>query len=134
MARAEGEDRRKDALHYLRIVIAVLLTALIILALFFAFRLGQQVFSKKAMTQKKGEHRNYTLVVREGEGTLQIGRELQKNRIIESGAAFFLQSKIFQCRIAPGTYNVSSSMSSRDILKYLNQEWQKTEKEEKDDG
>ena len=134
MAKAGREEKRKDALHYLRIVIAVLLTAFVILALFFAFRLGTLVFSKNALTQKKGEHRSYTLEVAKGESVLAVGRELEKNGIIESGVAFFLQSKIFQCRIAPGTYQLSSSVSSREILKTLHQEWQKQEAMNADDG
>ena len=132
MAKAGKQQKENDVLHYLRIAIAILLVALVLLLLFFAFRLGRAVFSTQGMTQKKGEHRTYELEIKEGESVYAVGRELEKNGIIESSAAFYLQSRIFQAKIPVGTYTVSSADSSRTILKNLNQEWLKMKKAEED--
>ena len=134
MAKAGNQQKKNDALHYLKIAVAILLAALILLLLFFAFRMGQAVFSTQGMTQKKGEHRTYELKITEGESVYAVGRELEKNGIIESSIAFYLQSRIFQAKIPAGTFTVSSADSSRTILKNLNQEWLKMKQaEEKND-
>ena len=59
-----------------------------------------------------------------------VKAELEKNGIIESGLAFWVQSKLYDCRIETGTYTVNSRNSSKEIIKYLNQEYLKAHQEE----
>ncbi len=120
---AVGPEKKEDLFHYLRIVIAILALVLVVLLSYFGYRLGRMVFSDEGLTNLRTENRSYTLVVEKGESVLTIGRELQKNNIIENGLAFFIQSKVYSCKVEPGIYNVTSRQSSKEIIKYLNQEY-----------
>ena len=123
-----AEDR--DFLHYLKIAIAVMVLLLIVLASYFGYHFGRQVFTDESLADKKGTVREYVLEVAAGESTLQVGIDLEKHGIIESALAYTVQTKIYQGKIAPGSYTVSSEKSSKEIVKYLNTEYEKTHQEE----
>ena len=131
MAKPERNMEGSDFFHYVRAFIAVLIVVLVILSAYFFFRLGQLVFTNEPVTTLRTEVVTYELTVQPGERVLTIGLELEDHGIIKNGMAFWIQSRVYQCRIAPGTYTVTSKMSSKEIIKYLNQEFlnQKEKKE-----
>lgn len=129
MAGRKKETNKEDLFHYLKIAAAVLFLVFLFLAGFFGFRLGQMIFSDEPLTSVKADHVSYELKVEKGENVLSIGMDLEKHGVIESGLAFYLQSKVYKCRIDPGTYTVNSKRSSKDILKDLNQAYLDARKE-----
>ncbi len=118
---------KQDFFHVMKIVTGILLFAVVVLLSILGFRLGRQIFTDTPKTVYRTEHISYDLTVTKGESVLKVGRDLEEHGIIESGFAFFVQSKVYSCKIAPGTYTVSSRTSSKDILKYLNAEFLKTQ-------
>ncbi len=123
--RKRKEEKKEDFFHYMKIIIAILAVAFLILACYFGYRFGRMVFSDASLTNSIDSNRTYLITVEAGESALSIGMELEKNGIIESGLAFFVQTKVYACKIAPGTYEVSSKMSSKSIAKYFNTEYSK---------
>lgn len=119
------QEKKEDFLHYMKIVIAILIVAFVILACYFGYRFGRMVFSDEPMTNSSANAVNYTLTVTKGEKVLTIGNDLERAGVIESGFVFFVQSKVYGCKIDPGTYEVSSMRSSKAILKQLYAEYQK---------
>jgi len=109
----------KDFFHYLRIVIGVLMGVFIGISAYIGFRFGRMIFTDEPMTRIRTDHVSYELTVREGESVLSVGKDLEEHGIIENRFVFFVQSRIYKCRIAPGTYTVSSRDSSKAILKSL---------------
>lgn len=111
-------SKKKDLFHYLKIVIAILLLALVVLLAIFGYRFGAALFTD-AGKDAAGQGKEYTITVVQGEKTFAIGRELADAEVIDSPLVFLVQSKLFKCTISPGTYTVSSEQSSKAILKYL---------------
>ncbi|MBR0087875.1 MAG: endolytic transglycosylase MltG [Lachnospiraceae bacterium] len=109
----------KDFFHYLRIIIAILMGVFIGISAYVGFRFGRMVFSDEPMTRIRTDHVSYELTVQKGQSVLSIGKDLEEHGIIENRFVFFVQSRIYKCRIAPGTYTVSSRDSSKAILKSL---------------
>ncbi|GEM_PF-2811450 len=129
MAGRKKNANKEDLFHYLKIAAAVLFLVFLFLAGFFGFRLGQMVFSDEPLTTTRDTHVSYDLKVEKGENVLMIGIDLERHGVIESGLAFYIQSKVYKCRIEPGTYTVNSKRSSKDILKDLNQAYLDAQRE-----
>ena len=120
-----SQEKKEDFLHYMKIVIAILIVVFVVLACYFGYRFGRMIFSDKPMTNSSVNAVTYTLKVTKGESVLAIGDDLERHGVIESGLAFFVQSKLYSCKIDPGVYEVSSMHSSKAILKQLYAEYQK---------
>ena len=125
MARTGSKKDKEEIRHYLKIGLAVFLLVFGVVLAFFSYRIGQLVFTDDAMTDSRSEMITYEITIRPGESTIAVGMELKKAGVIRSSAAFFLQSKIYKCKIGPGKYTVYSKNSSKEIIKYLNQEYLK---------
>ena len=123
MASGRKKRDREEIRHYVKIACAVLLIVFGVGLAVLSFRLGQLVFTDDAMTDSRADTIAYEITIEKGESTILVGIELQRAGIIRSAAAFFVQSKVYECKIAPGTYTVYSKNSSKEIIKYLNQEY-----------
>lgn len=122
---ASREKRKnRDLFHYLKVVAVILFFVLLIVVSVFSYRVGVQIFTNSGVSTEE-EAVAYTLYVEKGESVFQIGRDLEDHGIINSALVFWIQSKLYKCKIAPGEYHVSSSSSSKAILKYLNNEYTK---------
>lgn len=120
----KGSSQKKDLLHYLKLVFLILSLVMLVVVCILAYRFGRRLFTNDGVTDEAHEV-TYTLKVTKGESVYQIGKDLETHGIISSRLAFLVQSKLYNCRIAPGEYTVRSSMSSKAILKYLNAEYLK---------
>ncbi|MBR4769188.1 MAG: endolytic transglycosylase MltG [Lachnospiraceae bacterium] len=117
--------KKADLFHILKIVIMGLLIALFIVLIALSYRAGVLLFTNDGVTGPDEREVTYTLQVEKGDSVLKIGSVLKENGIISSAVVFFVQSKLYKCRIAPGTYTLSSRNSSKAILKYLEEEYLK---------
>lgn len=125
MARSGRKRDREEILHFFKIALAVFLLVFGVFLAFVSYRFGRLVFTDDAMTDTRSEMITYDITIRPGESTIRVGWELREAGIIRSAAAFFVQSKVYKCKIPPGTYTVYSKNSSKEIIKYLNQEYLK---------
>lgn len=123
-----NEARRKpktDLFHILKIAIMVLLAALFIVLIVLSYRAGVLVFTNDGMTGPDEKPVTVTVEIKKGDSVLRIGSTLKEHGIIPSALVFYVQSKLYRCRIAPGIYTFSSADSSKKILKYLEEEYLK---------
>lgn len=120
----ENRKTEKSGFSKGKTIFFIVLALVILVLCFFGYQIGRDIFRSEAKTNT--EHRySYTLEVSKGESAFSVGAKLKSNRMIDSSLVFFLQSKLYRCKIKEGTYTVYSDMSSREILKYLNREYEK---------
>ena len=120
MSKRTQPKENKDVFHYFRIALAVVMCVFIGISAYYGYRFGRLIFTDEAKTTLRTEHISYDLTVVKGESVLDIGKDLEDNGVIENAFVFWVQSKVYKCKIAPGTYEVSSRDSSKAILKALN--------------
>lgn len=122
---AKTEKRKKnDLFHYLKLAVVILFSIFIVVVSILSYRFGVDVFTNEAVSDPDSAV-TYVLKVEQGEGAYQIGKNLETHGIIRSRLVFLVQSKLYKCKIAPGEFTVNSGMSSKAILKYLNDEYLK---------
>lgn len=124
----KNSKKTKDTFRTLKRIIVILLIVLIAVLCIFGYRFGRDLFSDKGLTDKETAV-GYTLIVEDGDSTMKVGEKLVSRGIISSSLVFFAQSKLYKCKITAGEYPVDSSMSSKAILKYLHQEYEKKKAE-----
>lgn len=98
----------------LRVAVTCLIVVIFYIGMSSAYRLGYRIFSNEAVDSAPGISMNITVV--EGQSAYAVGQTLQKKGIIEDGIAFWIQSMVYEADIYPGTYTVSTAMSSKEIL------------------
>lgn len=91
------------------------------------YAFGHAVFSPEAVSEAPGRDR--TWVVPEGASLLESSRELEEAGLILDAYVFAVQAKLYHYTICPGTYQLNTSMTSRDILQLLDEKHTVTEDE-----
>ena len=121
---ASPKKTKNDLFHYLKIAAMVLFLVVLVIICILAYRFGTEIFTNDGVTDE-AHAVQYTLKVQAGESVYQIGKDLETHGIIRSRLVFLVQSKLYKCKIPPGEFTVNSGMSSKAILKYLNDEYLK---------
>ncbi|MCD8222336.1 MAG: hypothetical protein LUD07_09210 [Clostridiales bacterium] len=83
------------------------------------YHLGYEVFSSSPAEEAPG--RNQTVTITEGESELDSCKALEEEGLITDGLAAFFQMKFYDYEIYPGTYELNTSMTAKEILQTLNQ-------------
>lgn len=100
----------------------VLIVAVIVAAFYFVisvgFDFGHDLFAGEAAAEGKGK--KVTFVVKEGESTQTVIDHLQESGLINNKLKFRVQVVFYQRKILPGEYKFKTSMTSKEILGYLN--------------
>lgn len=100
----------------------VLIVAVIVAAFYFVisvgFDFGHDLFAGEAAAEGKGK--KVTFVVKEGESTQNVIDHLQESGLINNKLKFRVQIIFYQRKILPGEYKFKTSMTSKEILGYLN--------------
>lgn len=84
------------------------------------FSFGYAVFSGQGVENAPG--RDMTFVIEEGDSVKEVAKGLKNLGLIESPLVCQIQEKLFEYEIHPGTYELNSSMSSKEMLKLFNVE------------
>lgn len=100
----------------------IIALGLIIAAFYFAisvgYDFGHDLFTGEAMSEGKGK--KVTFVVEQGESTQTVINHLKEAGLIRSKLKFRIQVIFYQRKIMPGEYTFRTSMTSKEILGYLN--------------
>ncbi|MDD3252495.1 MAG: endolytic transglycosylase MltG [Lachnospiraceae bacterium] len=97
------------------------------------YAFGHEIFYSKAMEAAPGTEK--TVVIPEGQSTTETIHVLREYGLIDNELAIQIQMKFYEYEIQPGTYSLNTSMTSKEILRMLNDEAQESESEiEADDG
>lgn len=117
-----GKETKNVLLMILRvlgkIIIFFLLTVIFLTIIAKAYDLGYQIFNTPAIAQ--GEGYEITFTVSEGDSVGVVARNLESAGLIKDTTVFKLQKIFYQFKIKAGTYKLSTSKSSKEILQILN--------------
>lgn len=85
-----------------------------------AYDFGYQVFADLPVSE--GEGRIVSVVVKEGQSCRELAKELEEKGLINNSYVFFIQEQLsddYKGKIQPGTYELSTAMSSEEMLEVL---------------
>lgn len=132
-----ANDINRITTAIIRLSVKLILCALVLLALYegavrgFAF--GHEIFYAEAAEAPPG--RDMTVVIEEGTTVSQAAGELAEKGLIKNEFAFLFQSRFYEYNtVYPGTYELNTSMTSKEILQALNVKPQEEETQEEPAG
>lgn len=127
-----ANDINRITTAIIRLSVKLILCALVVLVLYegaargFAF--GYEIFYAEAAEAPPG--RDVTVVIEEGTTVSQAAEELADKGLIKNPIAFLFQSRFYEYdAVYPGTYELNTSMTSKEILQALNVKPQEEETE-----
>jgi len=112
--------RTADALGDLagRVIFTALLVLVVYVSARWCFEFGHSLFYQEAAEEAPG--RDVEIEIKEGMGVDQVAAMLAKQGIIVNETAFRVQGRLYKTSLYPGSYEVNTSMTPKEILKSLN--------------
>lgn len=101
-----------------KVMFVVLVVLLIYKGITQGYRFGYAVFDEAPAVQ--GEAVEKTITIPENPTAASVAKVLRDNGLIEDKNVFVVQYILFECEPKPGTYTLSTSMSSKKMIQYLN--------------
>ena len=89
------------------------------------YAFGHEIFYSTAMEEAPGTDK--VLTVPQGQDVPESIRSLKDLGLISNELAIRIQMKFYDYEIYPGTYNLNTSMTSKEILQLLNQKPEETD-------
>lgn len=102
---------------FLNVIFYVLVIFVVVKGSKFAYTMAYETFGSVTATPKPGFER--TITVTDGEGTMDLSKELEEDGIIVNRYTFYLRAKLMKQNIKPGTYKVNSSMNYDEIYSVI---------------
>ncbi len=102
-----------------RIVFLVLAVFLLYEGAVKGYWLGHEIFCPSAIETEPGKVR--TVTITKDESASEAGEALEKVGLIKSRLVFVMQSKIYEYKIYPGTYQFTTAQTSLDMLKEMDE-------------
>ena len=99
---------------------AVLIITVVFRLAVSAYEFGYQVFADLPVSE--GEGRIISVVVKEGQSSRELSKELEEKGLINNSYVFYIQERFsehYKDMIQPGTYELSTAMSSEEMLEVL---------------
>lgn len=78
---------------------------------------GHEIFDPTPMSQEPGITREF--VIGEGDTVKTVAKALEEDGLIRDKWIFILQAKIYEYEIHAGSYELNTSMTSKDMLKLI---------------
>ncbi len=100
-----------------KFIIILLLVLLVQFVLSIGYDFGYNLFAAPAMSSAPG--REITFTVESGQSTSEITANLKEAGLIRDKFAFRCQILFYDKVLQPGEYKLSTSMTSKEILMYL---------------
>lgn len=90
------------------------------------YSIGHEIFSPTAVAEAPGKDMEIT--VKKGESVSAVAGELEKSGLIKNKLIFVIQAKFYDYEVYPGTYTLNTSMTSKDMLKLIDESGIENEK------
>lgn len=90
------------------------------------YSIGHEIFSPTAVAEAPGKDMEIT--VKKDESVLAVAGELEKSGLIKNKLIFVIQAKFYDYEVYPGTYTLNTSMTSKDMLKLIDESGIENEK------
>ncbi|MCR5273335.1 MAG: endolytic transglycosylase MltG [Lachnospiraceae bacterium] len=128
----------KAIFKILTISATVLIWVFVIFSLYrfgqYCYEMGYRVFTEPAMTTEENA-KDKLVTIDSDMSDLEIGEELEKKGLVDSGVLFLVQYKLsaYSGDIIPGTYTLSTSMTAKEMMAVMarsEEETTETEAEE----
>ena len=81
------------------------------------YEFGHEIFYASSMEEAPG--RDMEINVEAGISVSSVGKELEKDGLINNRYSFIIQAMVYEYEIQPGVYTLNTSMTSREILDVL---------------
>lgn len=105
----------------IRVSLRLIIYALIVLLLYegvtAGYSFGYAVFAGKAVSEAPGV--TLTVVVEEDQDAGEVGRMLEEMGLIQNQYVFLVQTIFYDYEIYPGTYQLSTAMTSKEMLEEM---------------
>lgn len=115
----------------LRLLACVLVAFLLWKGVVWGFAFGHAIFYATSVEAPPG--REITVAIKDGASITETARLLKSDGLIGNEYSFVIQAHFFDYKIHPGTYELNTSMTSREVLEEINDNAGKDEKETKND-
>lgn len=104
---------------FFRIVVYIAIVILIVWLGKSVYNFGYDIFNQQPMSP--GEGKEVTVVIKEGSSVYQIGKALEKKKLIEDAKIFYVQEKlsVYKGKLKPGTYILSTAYDADRIMAIL---------------
>ncbi len=116
---------RKTAGMIISISLQMIVCALIIIALYDTgvkgFEFGQSIFSQTAVASE-ANGKDMIVIVEEDASEADVAKLLENKGLIEDYKVFWIQAKLYNATLYPGTYTLNTSMTSEEMLQILMEE------------
>lgn len=103
----------------LRVLIYFLIAVVFYYGASISYSFGYRIFANEAASAPPGI--NKTVVIKESSSVLDTAGMLEQSGIIADKTVFYLQSKFYEYEIYPGTYELNSSMTPKEVLREISQ-------------
>ena len=115
----KSRKKKKTNIPYLIIKYSILMVIFVFVAfgIYKGYDIGYHIFFSEP--KNPNSKRVITLYIDSDDTIKTVGKELEEENIIDDATVFFIQSKVFQCDITSGTYEVGEFMSQREILEKI---------------
>lgn len=110
-----------------RLIIYALVALLLYQGVTKGFAFGYEIFHSSAVAAPPGSDKSVTIKT---DSVSAAGKLLKNTGLIANEYIFAIQAKFYDYEINPGTYVLNTSMTSKDMLKLLNEEPVKEEEKE----
>ena len=102
----------------LRVIIYSFLIVALIEGVRFCYNFGHNIFYVQAVDPSPG--RDVRVVIKSGTDEKDAAEMLEDLGLIDNKTSFIVQAKFFEYDIEPGTYELNTSMTSREMLELFN--------------
>ena len=102
----------------IRVIVYVFIALVLIRGVKIAYDFGHSIFYAQAVEAEPG--RDVEVNIPEGTSVKDVATILESKGIIDNKISFIVQSKFFELNAYPGTYNLNTSKTSREILEIMN--------------
>lgn len=100
-----------------RLIIYAIAILLIYEGVVKGYEFGHEIFYASSMEEAPG--RDMEINVEAGTSVSSVGKELEKDGLINNRYSFIIQAMVYEYEIQPGVYTLNTSMTSREILDVL---------------
>ena len=102
----------------IRVIVYVAIGLILIKGVKVAYNFGHDIFYAHAVEAKPG--RDIEVTIPEGSSIQDAATIMENAGLIDNKISFIVQSKFFELKAYPGTYELNTSKTSREILEILN--------------
>lgn len=122
---------RKTAGMIISISMQMIVCALVIIVLYHTgvkgFEFGQSIFSQKAVASE-ANGKDMIVIVEEDASESDVAKLLEDKGLVADDKVFWIQAKLYEAELYPGTYTLNTSMTSEEMLQILSAKPEQGEK------